>query len=396
MDLTKLRAWWAHKQGLDAPAAAAAPADVLARTGWARSVGGANPYFQLFSRAGIGRAEADEAVAGLAIHELPTARGCTYVLPAADYAVGLKVGEHAPLADVATCAKLGVPRAEIDKLAERVVAALEASAGPLDPRQLKDVLGDAVRNLGEAGKKKGVSTTLPVALGLLQAAGEIRRVPVNGRIDQQKYSYVRWSPPGPSLDLAAARAELARRYWSWTGGASLAHFRWFSALTVKDAAAAVEPLGLVPLDDDLLALPEDAKAYADFTPPPAPSYTLVAWLDGLTLLRRDLTSVLDPADAERALPAVLSKKRLGELADLPAQGIFDRGRLAGLWEYDVDEGAIAWAAFGPADDALRAAVARTEEFTRDQLGDAKGSSQDNPSRRKPRIDAIRELADLTA
>lgn len=50
---------------------------------------------------------------------------------------------------------------------------------------------NTARNLGEAGKKKGVITTLPVALGILQAHGEIRRVPVNGRLDQQRYGYVR-------------------------------------------------------------------------------------------------------------------------------------------------------------------------------------------------------------
>ena len=39
----------------------------------------------------------------------------------------------------------------------------------MDPRQLKEELGDSVRNLGEEGKKKGAATTLPTALGLLQS-----------------------------------------------------------------------------------------------------------------------------------------------------------------------------------------------------------------------------------
>jgi hypothetical protein len=63
--------------------------------------------------------------------------------------------------------------------------------GVHDPAQLKDELGDRVRNLGEEGRNRGQTTTLPAALGLLQAAGEIRRVPVNGRLDQQRYAYVR-------------------------------------------------------------------------------------------------------------------------------------------------------------------------------------------------------------
>jgi hypothetical protein len=54
-----LCAWWAHRQGLDGSLAGATAAEVFARTGWARSVGGASPYLTLFSRAGIRREDAD-------------------------------------------------------------------------------------------------------------------------------------------------------------------------------------------------------------------------------------------------------------------------------------------------------------------------------------------------
>jgi hypothetical protein len=395
MDAVKLRAWWAHRQGLDGSLAAAAPASVLARTGWARSVGGVNPYLQMFSRAGIRREEADAAMAELAIHELPSARGCVYVLPAADFAVALRVGESGALPDVATCEKLGVPRAEIDKLCAAVLDALDEAGGPLAPKDIREIVGEMARDLGEAGKKKGLTSTLPVALGLLQASGDVRRVPIGGRLDVQRYRYVRWSPSplaGVAPTAEEARAQLALRYWAWTGGASMAHFRWFSGFTAANAKAAVQELHLVPLEGDLLAFPEDADAYAEFSPPSEPRYSLVSWLDGLTLLRRDLPSVLDPADAERQLPAPISMTTLSGLGDLPAQGIFDRGRLVGLWEYDTDEQRVVWVSFGPDDDGLRAAVAETERFVRDDLGDAKGSSLDNPAKRKPRLAALREYA----
>ena len=92
MDETRLRAWWSHRQGLDGSLAGASPTEVLDRAGWARSVGGAGPYLTLFARAGTGRDEADRALAERQIHELPSARGCTYVLPASDFALGLAVG----------------------------------------------------------------------------------------------------------------------------------------------------------------------------------------------------------------------------------------------------------------------------------------------------------------
>jgi hypothetical protein len=47
----RTRAWWAAKQGLDGSLAGATAHDVLARTGWMRTVGGAGPYLGLDARA---------------------------------------------------------------------------------------------------------------------------------------------------------------------------------------------------------------------------------------------------------------------------------------------------------------------------------------------------------
>src|SRR5450755_1940760 len=161
MDQAKLRAWWWHRQGLDGAMHGKTAADVLERTGWARSVGGVGPYLTLFSRAGLSREKVDAAVAKVEISELPTARGCTYVLPASDFALGLKLGQGFD-SDMKTALKIGVTQKEIDKLSDAVVAALEKE--PLDPDGIREATGKAVRNLGEEGKKKGVTTTLPLAL----------------------------------------------------------------------------------------------------------------------------------------------------------------------------------------------------------------------------------------
>jgi hypothetical protein len=384
---TRLRmAWWWRRQGLDGSVAAGTPAEVLATTGWARSVGGANPYLSLFARAGTSRVDVDAAVRALDLHELPAARGCTYVVPAAHFALALQVGRGAAERELATLNRLGVPRAEIDTLCEAVLGVV--GADPLDPAQLKDVLGDAVRSLGEEGRKRGQSTTLPAALGLLQAAGEIRRVPVNGRLDQQRYGYVRWSAPRTGLTDSDARAELARCYFHWTGPASLAHFRWFSAFTVAAAKAAVADLGLVDVGEGLLLPPELVDEYEAFRAPEQPGYALLAGIDALVLLRRDHRSLLDEADVERATPAGLP---LGGLADLPDHPIVDRGRIVGLWQYDSGQERIVWWSFGPPDDeaALRAVVERTEEYVRDQLGDARSFSLDSPKSRAPRLAALR-------
>jgi hypothetical protein len=389
MEPNKLWAWWSYRQGLDGSADGAAPADVLAGTGWARSVGGANPYLTLFARAGTGRPEADDAVRRLEIHELPAARGCTYVVPAAHFGLALQVGRGAPEGEVALLGRLGVPRSEVERLGESVLAVLDRRGVPVDPAGLKDELGDAVRNLGEEGRRRGASTTLPTALGLLQAAGEIRRVPVNGRLDQQRYGYTRWTPPTSGLDDAAARVELARLYFAWTGPATLGHFRWFSAFSAVHAKAALAALDLVDLGDGLLLPAGDAKEFEAYEPPARPAYRLLASIDSVLLLRRDVPALLDPADRDIAIPGGKPGERLGSVADLPDHAIVDRGRLVGLWQYDVGAGEVVWWTWRPADDALRAEVARTEEYLREQLGDARSFSLDSPKSRAPRLAALR-------
>jgi Winged helix DNA-binding domain len=160
-----LRAFRAHRQGLDGTLAGRSPAEVLERTGWARSVGGASPYLAFFARAGTPREAADAALAAVAIHELPSARSCTYIIPAADYALALRAGQgRGEAAEIEMARKhCGVTAEEIDGLCVAVVAALEER--PRDPKDTKDVLGGRVRHLGEVGKKRGLTTTLPLALG---------------------------------------------------------------------------------------------------------------------------------------------------------------------------------------------------------------------------------------
>jgi hypothetical protein len=394
-EATRLRAWWAARQGLLAQDGALRPATVLERTGWARSVGGVNPYLTLFARAGTSRAQAEAAVREREIHELPSARGCTYVVPRADFALALRVGQSFSAAGEIQTAKkhLGVTDKELEKLCDRVLVAL--GAGAQDPAALKATLGDAVRNLGEPGKKRGMTTTLPLALGHLQAQGLVLRQPVDGRLDQQRYAYVRWTDSPLASDKRSpeeAHVELARRYFTWTGPASAAHFQWFSGLGVKAAKAAMAPLGLVPLapDSPLLLSPADREAFAAFTPPTDPVYRLLAGIDGLFLLRRDMTGLLDTKDAARKFVGDRGAVELGGLQDLTSHAIVDRGRIIGLWEYDPEAQSIAWTAFIKTNAELRAEVLRTEAFVRDQLGDARSFSLDSPEKRKPRIEALRQ------
>jgi Winged helix DNA-binding domain len=385
-----------HRQGLDGSLDGCTAAQVLQRSGWARSVGGVGPYLTLFARAGLSRESTDAALATLQIVEIPAVRGCTYVLSAADVALGLACGAKFSTAELSVAEKLGVTTKEIDRLCAAVLTALDRTT--LTPDALRAATGTASRSLGEEGKQKGVTTTLPVALGLLQARGEIRRVSVNGRLDQQRYAYARWTPnpcTTGAVDIATAPTELARRYFTWIGPTTMKEFQWFSGLGVAATKSAVAPLALAPTapESDLLMLPQDVDAFAKFRTPAKPQYALVSSLDSITAAKRNISSLLDETDASRRVVADKSLVSIGGLSDLPSHAILDRGQLIGLWEYDADVKRIVYALFGRRSDAaLNAAITTTETFVREQLGDARSFSLDSPKSRAPRIAALKAFS----
>ncbi|MDQ0209558.1 DNA glycosylase AlkZ-like family protein [Arthrobacter bambusae] len=383
-----LRAWAWHRQGLDGSLSGKTSEEVLDRAGWARSVGGANPYLTLFARAGIRREQVDRDVAELRIHELPTARGCTYVLGRNDFAWGLQVGRDAAVAPFKVLARLGVERGEITLLEEQVLHTLMESSDPMDPKQLKDELGESVRNLGEEGKKKGASTTLPTALGLLQADGRIRRVPANGRLDQQRYAYTSWALPPSTLDDDAARARLIERYLRWTGGATLKQSQWLTGFTVAQSKAALAAVGAVEVTtaagEPLWMLPDDVEHLSAFKTPQEEQIQLLAGTDSLVLLRRNSADMLAEGDRGRKV----LDGTLGLQADLSDHPILDRGRIIGLWQYDPGKERIAAWTFDKPTAAVTQRIAEVESWIREDLGDFRSFSLDSPASRQNRIDAL--------
>lgn len=344
------------------------------------------------ARTGASRADMDAAAKDLQIHELPSARGCTYVVPACDFALALKVGQgYGEESEIAQAIKyLGVTSEEIDRLCEGVLRALDGKVR--DPRELKADLGDQVRSLGDAGKKRGTTSTLPLALGRLQAQGQIRRVPMGGRLDQQRFAYTAWSPSplaGSSMSKEEAMTELARKYFDWIGPARIMEFQWFTGSTVKASKEAVEPLGLVEAGDGLLLSPDIVDEFDQFQRPARPCYSLVGSIDGIMHHRRETGSLVEPAN----LSHPLLEKDAGAgrtLLEVNDHAILDRGELIGLWQFDPAEGRIVWATFSPAEDELRRVIAETEAWIRDDLGDARSFSLDSPESRKGKIGRIRE------
>ena len=141
MDAVKFRAWVYHLQGLS-ERTNCSPREALLTSGWQRSVGGVSPYIAIHARCGASREQIDADSAALQLYELPSARGCTYVLPCDDFRVGLSAAtKFGSAAGVATGRKLGVSDEEIETL--KLAALVTLKSGSQSPAELKTKLDES-------------------------------------------------------------------------------------------------------------------------------------------------------------------------------------------------------------------------------------------------------------
>jgi hypothetical protein len=132
-----------------------------------------------------------------------------------------------------------------------------------------------------------------------------------------------WLPAGKQLDREESLAELARRYFSGHGPATVQDFMWWSGLT---AAAARQ--GLEMVEAQLAQENLDGQTYWFAPALPAtkivsPTVHLLPAFDQYLLGYRDRSAVLDPAWATRIVPG--------------SNGVFKpiiviNGRLMGTWK----------------------------------------------------------------
>ena len=378
MNEADIRAWRFHRQGLDGSLKGASPSEVLKRSGWARSVGGCSPYLALYARGGLSREAVDRAVEAGEIGELPSARGCMYVLPREDFGLGLQCGSHCGFpAEMRTARKLGVSDEEVDELARAVEAALDGETLP--PDQLRKKVNP--RSLGPEGQKKGITSTLPLALGKLEQEGRIRRQSTNGRLDNQRFAYRAWRP-GPLaqglMEPEEVQRQLLRRFFAWVGPASMAEFQWFSGWSAKVCKAAAH--GLKAVEGERWVLEEDWDSLQSFRVPGEPQVVLVGSLDPIHANQRNLRSIADEGD----LPP-----RAHNLSDLDHHAILDRGKLIGLWDFDVEKEEIVYKLLVAEFAEIRSAVEKTQDYIRRDLGDARQFSLDSPKGRSSRLAALK-------
>jgi hypothetical protein len=406
IDLARARAHWLEKQGLGAPIGGA-PEEVVAATGWPRTLGGADVYLAVKARVpGLSRKTLDEAVEASRLQVIPAVRSCIYLVPRAEVPLVLKVAEEQYRKRTEReMQKLGVDDKELAALGAEVIKALRP--GPMAPDALRAALPEgAVRNLGDKGRKLGVASPLPAALRYLEFEGKVERTLAGGRLDSERYD---WRLPASNpfagakvpADAVERNAAIARRFFRSAGPATVNELCNWAGQAQKDARDAMARLPLVPvtIDDfngEAFVLEEDLPLLRA----PAPDRKNLSFLpfeDNFIVLHGGPRQFVDPRHHGRSIPVWGTTRgtTLGEATHMSMRALVEGDHIAGLWEYDPDAKQVVFGTFEPLPPARRKAAEQQAEelgrFLREELGHAKSFVLDTESALRERARLVKAL-----
>lgn len=413
LTLPAARACWARRQGLgSAESTLPGLAEVVARTGWLRTLGGVDVYLALRARVPTLRAaDLDAAVSAGELCVTPAVRGCIYLVPRAHLPLCLRLaeGEWRRGAE-RDLQKTGVSWREVEELGEAVYAALAAAA--LSPDGLRKALPrEAVRSLGENGKKVGLSSPLPVALRWLEFAGRIERSLANGRLDSERYLWrrCRTSPfvgADVAHDEAGRHVALARIFFAQHAPASDREFADWSGLTLGQVRAAIaalpelQPVVIPGHVEQAYALAEDLRP-AEGQGASAAGLYLLPFADNLLVIHGGLAALADPQEHERQVPLWGGRKtseRLGDARHASLRAVVYGGQLVGFWELSPTSGRVVQHTFDSARGLLKPAAARlrhvvedTGRFLVEELGHGRSFSLDTDGALDSRASLIADM-----
>ena len=227
--------------------------------------------------------------------------------------------------------------------------------------------GNVVRRdkLYEIWKAAGIATHESRGLhllGVLSQQGLLCFGPRDGK--QQTFTLLEeWLPQSRTLARADALGELARRYFTSHGPATVHDFAWWSGLTVTDARAGLEGVKSELESDDV-----DGRTFWFADSPSVragagAAYLLPPW-DEFTVAYRDRRDVLDPRHA----------RRVNAGGGILSPVIVVRGQVVGCWQRTIkkDTVTVKPSLFRALDRADREAVAKAVDRYSRYLGLSEG------------------------
>jgi len=398
LTLAQARALWWQKQAL-AGDTAEPLATLLGSSGWLRTLGGTDVYIAARARRpGMKRTELDAAVLAGELRVHPAVRGCIYLVPSSVVPDLLALNAE-PWRTQAErdLAKLGKTMAVVEALAPTVLATLTQ---PMTPDAIRKAFPGEIPSFGEAGKKIGVSSPLPLALRLLEFAGAIERSLDGGRLDSERYLWRKTAGTlgPPARDHDQQIANVLDAFLGFAGPATVAQMSAWSGRTQRSVRAALSRLdaAYVTIKDvgEAYVRPADLKAR-----PPAPRGTALVAFEDNYLVNHGLAAVTDPQHHAIRTNVWGSGKRpeaLGDAGHVLSRSILIDGLIAGFWEVDPRTAGAVWHTFEPAGRPLARELdeltAGTARFLLDELGHAKVFTLDTMEDVQARADRIVQLA----
>lgn len=241
---------------------------------------------------------------------VPGVRGCIWTVLGEDAALALRIaGSLSRKRRVRDLEQAGSSEAEATELGAEILRVLAHK--PMGTKDLSKALPEGlVRSLGPAGKKVGLSTTLPPSVRLLEFDGRVRRRPEGLRVEGERYDWeVAATDQRIGADASDDQAEQAlaigRRYFREVGPATLEEFALYTGFGKRVCRAAVQALELATvrigeLETEFFATPEQVEALTCAPSVPRADVHLLSCLDNFLTHRRDPGALLsDPGEHDR-------------------------------------------------------------------------------------------------
>jgi hypothetical protein len=402
LTLAQARSQWWKQQGLGVAPGKRKPsvASVLGASGWLRTLGGADVYIAARARCpGMKRADLDAVIASGELRVVPAARGCIYAVPAA--VVGdLMALNEAPWRKQTEkdLAKVGSTMKVVETLAKAVLAALTA---PMTTDVLRKALpAGSIPSFGEAGKKVGLSSPLPLALRHLEFTGKIERTLEGGRLDTERYQWrkAEWKTPAAQPTAAAQLATVVGAFLDFAGPVTLAQISAWTGRAQRDLAPIVEELA-DPVEVEGLgpAWTRVSSAVPGKLAEPS-GLALLAFEDNYLVTHGGPAVVTDPRHHGITIDiwgGPGKPQPIGKASHITGRTIVKDGLVIGFWEVDPKAHGAVWHTFEPAPAALAREIDELAQsvatFMLDDIGHARSFSLDTDALVQERADKVKKL-----
>ncbi len=334
------------------------------------------------------RAELDGAVVRGDLRIMPAVRGCIYLVPAR-FAADLHALNAEPWRKQTEkeLAKANAKMSVVESVADAVLSVL---ASPLTTDAIRKALpAGSIPSFGEAGKKAGLSSPLPLALRLLEFDGRIERTLDGGRLDTDRYLWrkvkvttARTTAPG---DESKWLANIITAFLDFAGPSTLEHIACWSGRSQRDLRPVLEAINAehVTIEGVGEAFAQQGDIDCAHEAPLPLGLRLLAFEDNYLVNHGGLAVVSDPKhhSIEVDIWGQSKPESIGEANHVLSRTIVIDGLVAGFWEVDPAAHRAVWMTFDPQTrvvaDAIDAAAQDLAAFLLDDVGNPRVYSLDS-------------------